>query len=496
MLAVFEVDEYAQYPSMDAMLSGGGTFKLAIRNFLVYGHYFYGYPFFFISGLVLFPLRLILGMDWSMHTQLIMLVLRQMVNVLPNLLSALLLTFFTTRLRTFWKSTLIFCLLLLTPALVNNGFWWHPDGLGLLFVSLVLVCLQLDELRYGRFFFIAAVSAGIATGIKYMGLFFFLAIPAYLLIGIRRKTISWRTAALKAALFLAVMLMIIIITNPLLLLPLERAELLSTQIRQFSRTSAGELIGQQPFLEDGRLPSWLTEQYGWLPFLLLIAASLLVGLFKTEYRPRALLIVLFILPLAVVILSGSLQRAHYWLPVFLPLTASLAFILPDELPHKLKKPLDGLVLLVLGMIILQAVIFMRYNVIRFDAMLKREQQSASLAFYQKIKNQVGNILPADQSLSMYRDWKVYYPSDDEVKVFMDWDLASYELIAEKQPDLLLLEQVNVQTYGREDFLSNSADPQRLAPMQQFYTDALKREVNGYRLIYADGFGMVFEKEAR
>jgi len=141
MLAVFEIDEYAQYPYLAPIRSGVDSIKQVVRNFIVYGHYYYGYPFFFFSELVLMPLRLIIGQNWSANSQLSMLILRQMVNVLPNLLSALVLTSFATQLRSFWKSIFIFSLLLMTPALVNNGFWWHTDGLGLLFVSLVFLCL-------------------------------------------------------------------------------------------------------------------------------------------------------------------------------------------------------------------------------------------------------------------------------------------------------------------------------------------------------------------
>ena len=162
MMAVFEIDEFAQYPYLTPMLGGGESIKQVVRNFLVYGHYYYGYPFYFFSGLVLVPLRLILGQNWSANSQLSMLVLRQMVNVLPNLLSALVLTTFATQLRSFWKSIVIFSLLLMSPALVNNGFWWHPDGLGLLFVSLVFLCLLLDKMRFGHFFIFGAVCAGIS----------------------------------------------------------------------------------------------------------------------------------------------------------------------------------------------------------------------------------------------------------------------------------------------------------------------------------------------
>ena len=53
MLSIFEIDEYAQYPHAIAMLIPGPTLYQTIRNFLIYLHYFYGYPFYFFSALAI-----------------------------------------------------------------------------------------------------------------------------------------------------------------------------------------------------------------------------------------------------------------------------------------------------------------------------------------------------------------------------------------------------------------------------------------------------------
>ena len=202
---------------------------------------------------------------------------------------------------------------------------------------------------------------------------------------------------------------------------------------------------------------------------------------------------LIILPLSIVILSGALQRQHYWLPVFLPMITSLVFIMPDSLTSTNKKSGNWVLLLLLSLLTVQGAIFIHTNFNRFDEMLKREQQSSSLAFYRNVKDVVINDNLLERTVSVYRDWKVYFPSDEQTTVFMDWDLASYKLTSERQPDFLLLEQANVLMYGNEDFLASSADPQRLAPMHLFYADALKGEVEGYQLIFTDKFGMVFQR---
>ncbi len=87
MVAVFEIDEFAQYPHLLRMLTRGDTLYQTIRNFVVYLHYFYGYPFYFFSALAALPVRLIYGSDWVNHTQTILTVLRQLISVLPMLIS-------------------------------------------------------------------------------------------------------------------------------------------------------------------------------------------------------------------------------------------------------------------------------------------------------------------------------------------------------------------------------------------------------------------------
>lgn len=493
MLAVFEIDEYAQFPHLLPMVAGGESIKYTLRNFLVYGHYFYGYPFYFFSGLVLLPFQWFFGDGLTIHMRWIMLALRQLLNVLPGMLSAYALTFFATRFRSFWKSTLVFLLMLLMPALVRNGFWWHPDGLGLLFVSLTMLFLSLDDWRYTHFFFLAAFTSGVAAGIKYLGLFFVLTIPMYLIWGVFRRQISGKKAALKALLFLLVMGVTFVLTNPLLLLPVERAELIAAQRTQFTRTLVGEVSGRQPFLEGGRLPGWLTENYGNLSFLLLIGAALVIAWRQRTQRLEAMIVTSYILSLGMVIAVMSLRRTHYLLPIFLPLTASLGFLLPDSwlrFTDWLKR--SFLAWLVLGILIFQVVNFAVMDVALFEEMAERESRSASLAFYRNIQREVFADR-SDQPLVIYRDWHVYFPADAHTTVFMDWDLADYGLVGEREPDYLLLEKANVETYGEEDFLASAADPERQAGMHRFYADALTGQIENYELEYADRFGMVFKR---
>jgi len=131
----------------------------------------------------------------------------------------------------------------------------------------------------------------------------------------------------------------------------------------------------------------------------------------------------------------------------------------------------------------------------FDGMLHREERSSSIAFYRTIQEEVFSEEERKTNLTVYRDWHVYFPATGNILVFMDWDLANYGLIEERKPDYLLLERANVETYGSEEYLPASPDSDRLAPMHQFYADALHDSVQNYDLIYENHFGLVFKRNS-
>ena len=255
MISVFQVDEYAQYPHVLHMLTPGNTLFESLHNFVVYVHYFYGYPFYLLSALSILPLKLIYGAAWTTHTQAIVTVMRQVVSVLPMLLAAGLLVFIRTRFQSAWKAAGLFLLLLSIPGLVLNNLWWHADSLGVLFMVLVFFFLDRDDLRFGRNFFLAAAACGLATGIKYFGLYFFMAIPIYLVWGIATHRVAWKRAILYAGLFVVVMAAALVASNPLLLLPQERAEIIATQVLQFHQITYGMLLRDtQPLFNWNNYP--------------------------------------------------------------------------------------------------------------------------------------------------------------------------------------------------------------------------------------------------
>lgn len=496
MLSVFEIDEFAQYSHAIDMLRPGDTLYQTARNFLIYLHYFYGYPFYFFSALVLLPLKLILGADWTAvaHTPLIVMTLRQMINVLPILLSALLLVHMQTKFKSLWKSVWLFALLLLLPGAVVNDLWWHPDGLATLVVVLTLFFLDRDELRFGRSFWLAAVTCGVGVGIKYMGAFFVLAIPVYLIWGIVTKKLTWPKAIGKGALFVVIMFAALVISNPLLLLPQERAEIIAIQTLQWEQSSVGIILAnKEPFLKDGYPPDIRTH-YGQPFFLLLAFAALGLGIARKETRLKNSLILAWCVPLSISIINLATRRTHYWLPIMLPLFSTLVYFFPEE---KLRfggksRNLAGMAVAVL--LILQAALFIRTDVGIYTTQLQREEQAASILFYEKLEEQVFEPIILDRELIVYRDWHVYCPDTPPRRVEMNWDLATYSYITDLNPDVILLDRENVLLFSQADVVSQAVDQGDMKQMHEFYGDAGQDALEDYQLVLQDEFGYALVRD--
>lgn len=145
-----------------------------------------------------------------------MLILRQGTSVLLMLLALLLLVYLQDRFSSY-RSILLFGLLMLVPAVVQNNFWWHPDGMVTLLAALTLFFLERDQLRLGRNFLFAAVTCAIATATKNIGAYFFLAVGLVLLLSLVQRKATLKKAIVMALIFLAVMAFSFLPSNPFLL---------------------------------------------------------------------------------------------------------------------------------------------------------------------------------------------------------------------------------------------------------------------------------------
>jgi hypothetical protein len=323
-------DENITYPYVVWMLSPASSPQQAIYHWFIYEDYHYGYTFYLLSGLVMLPVRIIYGAGFTDHVQLNLLILRQMVSVLPLIVAALLLTYLQTRLRSVWASLGLFGLLLFIPQVISyNIRFWHPDGLVTLAVVLTLFFLDKDEFRYGLNFQLAAITCGLAAGIKLWGYFFFLAVGGYLLFGILKKRVAFRCAALCGGVFVLVMGLTILLSNPYLFVPQARARFVAL-MADLSQTIHVTLPGiEDPggaeFYRTGLGPSlgFLEIKYGSRWFLLFLAISLLAAGIWGRRRLTAWLVLGWMLPMATYFTFFLPYKSyHYWLPVMLPLYSS------------------------------------------------------------------------------------------------------------------------------------------------------------------------------
>jgi len=166
-------------------------------------------------------------------TQVNLLILRQLVSVLPMLISAGLLTYLQTRFKSTWKTVLLFVFLLSIPAVLANNFWfWHPDAMTLLGVVLTIFFLDRDNKMFGRNFYYAAIACGFTAATKVIGFFFFLAVIIYLFFVYLQKQSGFGKIIRTAFFFTLIMLAVFILFNPLLLFPQTRAQIFKIQSQQ------------------------------------------------------------------------------------------------------------------------------------------------------------------------------------------------------------------------------------------------------------------------
>ena len=503
MLSAFEHDEFAQYPNVLHMLQTGDTLKANLHNFLVYLHYYYGYPFYFFSALAILPVKWILGADWTIHTQLIVVVLRQMINVLPMLLAAFILVRDQLKSTSPWKALITFTFLMLLPAVVRNNLWWHPDSLLTLFAVLTIFLLIKDRGKFGKFFFLSAFTCALAIGAKILGVLFVLTYASVLIYGLITKNLSLKKAFLLALVFLVVLVVSVVVTNPLLLLPIERGEIIAIFKANLAQSSQGFWVADNGSANKlNEVVQIIRDYYG--GFLLLCAALLttIMGLFNKENRLKNLVILTWVIGyMGYFVIFAATIRTHYFIPAILPLYATLLDWVQIDFKNILThgrnkgKWLHPLASLAFVVAILIAILFnIRHTATAIFETSKREETSPSLAMFDTFKTDYLPSLPANTPLIFYRDWRAYVADDPHWQVIYNWGLATYGYVEENQPDFLFIEIDNVYYFSDASKLEFALDKDTMQAMFDFYSDVLDEKVNGYHLLHKDDFGYIFVSE--
>ena len=482
MVQVFEPDESAEFPTISNMAKPKGDFVTFVKQFIVYERYNKGLPFYGPSALLLVFLRWV-GLDGNYPAAF--LVLRQAISVLPMLCGLLLLVWLQDRFRTY-RSVLLFLFLLVVPAVVQNGFWWHPDGLTLLLSVLVLWLLYKDELRFGSNFYWAAAVCGVLTAAKTVGIFFFLTVTVVLIWGLLEKRITPGKAALLALKFIGVMAAAFLLSSPFLFSKWGRAGYLNMMRAQMFSLSSGYGV----VYAKGLAASWplMNTYFGSAPFLLASLGLCVYGIAANKARYLNALILTWFIPLTLYVTVFSHFKYQYWLPVALPLLSCWASVFPEEIRAFKLKGWRGAVWAGLALLFLaQFFLFAQQSQRMFTDRVRRADDNPYIHFSETAARSLAPLGSAP--LRVYYDYRLYVPEKPGWQLSTAYVPLSYSQVSENNFDVLLLAEQRVRDYLNPAV--KGVDPALFAESQRFYRDVERGSVEGFSFLGGDAAGRVF-----
>jgi hypothetical protein len=492
MVQMFQPDEAAPLPYVFHMIAPAASLNQALRSFVFYDYYFYGFPYFGSSAILLLPIQWLGDIK---NISLIMLILRQLISVLPMLAALLLLTYMQDGFRTY-RSVVLFAFLLCVPAVIQNNLWWHPDGITFLFVVFTIYFLKRDNLRFGWNFLLASVTTGIATAIKLVGLYFFLAVGLTLVLGFLLKKASWKKLIGMAVAFVLVMGLAYLVANPFLLSHWARTAYESTFRQQVFLLSEGYGV----VYEKGLAAAWplMRKSFGEAFFILIALGAAIWGAWRGPRRLLNGLILAWFIPITFLVLYITHFKFQYWMPVALPLFSSLVILLPEEWPFSRLSYKDGLIkiiekitpLILSILVLIQVVLFLYQDVQIFKTDLHRADNNPRIQFYDQTLNAL-SPLPADQ-YDVYYDYRLYIPETKGWKTETTTDLLEYSYIQEKNFNILLLLEQRIKDYLNPNV--TGINPDVFVRNQQFYRDAENGTINGYHLVFRNDVGLIYVRD--
>lgn len=496
MTFIFEPDEPAQYPHVIRRLEIRNTLPQTLYRIFAYQHYYFGFPYYGYSALVLLPVKLLIGLE---NVSLNMLLLRQFVSTLPMILAVLILVYLQTRFQSYLKAGFLFLFLLSVPVVVFNNMWIHPDSLVFLFIALTFLFLDRDDLQFGKNFYLAAFFCGLAVATKLIGLFFFLAIPYYIFLGWRENRIDTRKAFWAATGYVAIMFSTFVLANPFLFWASEREFAWKTQSGLHASMDSGFIVAYQnsPWLWLQVIEKW----YGLPVFVLFTAGTVLLAAFKGEHKRHNQLIVLWSFPFMVYIAFALVIRAkHFPIPILLPVFSALPAYFTFFAPAGFSAPVGDYVrkhgvrlgMILLGVVLLGAQInyALGRDISLYEENLHREENSLSIQFYETLEQEFLSKIVLERPLVIFRDVMMYVPNQPNYEDHFKWGVSNYDIALKHNPDLLILNKQHLYDYTQEGQVESAADPD-FALTVEFYTDVLNDSVPGYTLLHEDDFGIVY-----
>ena len=338
-------------------------------------------------------------------------------------------------------------------------------------------------------FFLSAALCGIMIATKVVGAFFFLAVGVTIIWALVEKKVTWKRALLSSLAYILILAVFFVLANPFLLSPWARTEYLNVARRQADLLARGYGVVYEKGLKS--FSPTLRNYYGEYIFLTSTFVLALIGLFKKQRRFLSALIFSWFLPLTVYIFFFSHFKYQYWLPVALPMFSSWVVAFPDRKNWIDMKAATKIVLVVfLAILIVQSALFISQDINTIKTHLARENNSASIVFYEKVSQVLGPVI--DQPLTVYFDYRLYLPDDNNWQKHTSFELMTYDYIREGNFDILLLQQQRIRDYLQEGLTGVNAD--EFERSQLFYRDADAGNVEGYNLVYRDSTGLVLERK--
>lgn len=329
------IDEVIQYKAVTEPLIPGENFSSTVKKILLHETLYWEHPFVLISASTLLLPRILFNIDFVNHVQLNLLILRQLITVLPFVLSMFLLVWIVTRFRSILKSVSMFILLLSIPGVVDlNIRFYRPDSLLILFITITFFFLQKDNLRLGFNFYMAAFACGMAVAVKIWGFFFFLPILIYLFSSLARKSGKVRKHIRAGIGFVLVMFMAVFLSSPGLMIPqVLKDEVSVILLDQNNRIIENSQVDPEGVYAKG-LSNWMRyfemsymrDYYFYFCFIVLGLSSLagskklLSRLLLAWCLSTALFLIFFV----------AIKSPWYMLPLMVPLYGS-PFLLPAVL---------------------------------------------------------------------------------------------------------------------------------------------------------------------
>lgn len=279
-------------------------------------------------------------------------------------------------------------------------------------------------------------------------------------------------------------------------------EQLEQKMRELVKTAAG--LGMQQALEqrEGGCPKQSMPCNCEGIVLAVTFLFLIYGSIRGKNKIIKTLTLTWVVPFSLYLfIFIAIKPFHFYLPIALPLYASLGNLIPELKIESLKGAVKNnqsrlmsvvsvIVLLLLGV---QFVLNLGSSFEAYQYHLNREKTNPAIAFFSSLEEEYLSQISDDVQLRVIHDRSVYMPvSARRWKTQVIFNIINYDDIQGK--DLLVFSRQRIIDYLQPDTLDKAEDKEDMLKTQELYRDIVEGQVEGYILFYQNDFGIAFIKE--